>query len=210
MTIELKGPNFKHQNQDIERICIFFHGWGSNGDDLISLAPIMSKYLPEMLFVSPNAPEICDMNPDGRQWFNIMDREKGIDSPISSIEKYIRNIKLEYGVSNSKIFLFGFSQGAMIALHYGLRADEKFAGILAYSGSLISPNRISEIRNNTPVMIIHGELDDVVPFDEMEKASIALEKHNLNVEKHSIPNLGHGINDFGIQKAIDFMKKFKN
>ncbi len=208
MTIELKGPNFKHQNENIERICIFFHGWGSNGDDLISLAPIMSKYLPEMLFVSPNAPEVCDMNPNGRQWFDIVDREKGIDNPIPSIDSFVRKIKLEYAVNNSQIFLFGFSQGAMIAIHYGLRAKENFAGILAYSGSLVSPHRLSEIKNKTPIMIIHGESDDVVPFSEMKKASLALEKYNLNVEKYSVPNLGHGIDDFGIKKALDFMKRF--
>ena len=83
MTIELKGPIFKPQNGNIEKICVFFHGWGSNGDDLIGLAPIISKHLPEMLFASPNAPELCDLNPLGRQWFDIVDREKGIDAPVS-------------------------------------------------------------------------------------------------------------------------------
>ena len=77
------------------------------------------------------------MNPVGRQWFSIMDREAGIDGPIGSIEDYIKKIKIAYNIKNEKIFLFGFSQGAMIALHYGLRETEKYAGILAFSGSLI-------------------------------------------------------------------------
>ena len=207
MTIELKGPIFKPENGNIEKICIFFHGWGSNGDDLIGLAPIISKHFPEMLFVSPNAPELCDLNPLGRQWFDIVDREKGIDAPFISIKNYINKLKIDYSLTNTKIFLFGFSQGAMIALHYGLRDEESFGGILAFSGSLISPDRLSEIKNKTPVMLVHGEIDEVVPFSEMIKASKALEQNGINIEKYSVPNLGHGIDDFGINRALEFMKK---
>ena len=105
MTIELKGPIFKPQNGNIEKICVFFHGWGSNGDDLIGLAPIISKHFPEMLFVSPNAPELCDLNPLGRQWFDIVDREKGIDAPFISIKNYINKLKIDYSLTNTKIFL---------------------------------------------------------------------------------------------------------
>ena len=206
MTIELKGPIFKPQNGNIERICVFFHGWGSNGDDLIGLAPFISKYFPEMLFVSPNAPELCDMNPSGRQWFDIADRERGIDKPLINIENYIKKLKIDHSLTNSEIFLFGFSQGAMVALHYGLRNEESFGGILAYSGSLIAPDRLSEIKNKTPVMLVHGEIDEVVPFAEMVKASKALEQNDIDIEKHSVPNLGHGIDDFGIKKALEFMK----
>ena len=93
MTIELIGPTFKPQDKIIESLCVFFHGWGSNGDDLISLAPIMSNELSSMLFVSPNAPEPCPANPSGRQWFDIMEREEGIDKPIVSIKSYISNLK---------------------------------------------------------------------------------------------------------------------
>ena len=106
-------------------------------------------------------------------------------------------------LTNTKIFLFGFSQGAMIALHYGLRDEESFGGILAFSGSLISPERLSEIKNKTPVMLVHGEIDEVVPFSEMIKASKALEQNGINIEKYSVPNLGHGIDDFGINRALE-------
>ena len=161
MTIELIGPTFKPQDKIIESLCVFLHGWGSNGDDLISLAPIMSNELSNMLFVSPNAPEPCPANPSGRQWFDIMEREEGIDKPIGSIRNYISNLKKTYSIKNNKIFLFGFSQGAMIALHYGLREIENFGGILAFSGSLISPQRSSEVKNKTDVLLVHGELDEV-------------------------------------------------
>ena len=210
MTKELIGPTFKPQNSNIESICVFFHGWGSNGDDLISLAPIMSKKLPNMLFVSPNAPETCSINPAGRQWFDIMERENGIDKPLEQIRNYISNLKTSYLVGNKKIFLFGFSQGAMIALHYGLRETKGFGGILAFSGSLISPHRSSEIKNYTDVLLVHGELDEVVPFKEMQNASSELSKINIKVQQHPVANLGHGIDDFGIFKAIEFIKKKNN
>jgi len=95
----------------------------------------------------------------------------------------------------------------MIALHYGLRETENFGGILAFSGSLISPQRSSEVKNKTDVLLVHGELDEVVPFQEMQKASLELSNININVEQHSITNLGHGIDNFGISKAIEFIKK---
>ena len=198
MTIELIGPTFKPQDKIIESMCVFFHGWGSNGDDLISLAPIMANVLSSTLFVSPNAPEPCTANPSGRQWFDIMEREEGIDKPIGSIRNYISNLKKAYSIKNNKIFLFGFSQGAMIALHYGLRETENFGGILAFSGSLISPQRSSEVKNKTDVLLVHGELDEVVPFQEMQKASLELSNININVEKNSIKNFGHVIDNYGI------------
>lgn len=207
MTIELIGPTFKPQDKIIESMCVFFHGWGSNGDDLISLAPIMANVLSSTLFVSPNAPEPCTANPSGRQWFDIMEREEGIDKPIGSIRNYISNLKKAYSIKNDKIFLFGFSQGAMIALHYGLRETENFGGILAFSGSLISPQRSSEVKNKTDVLLVHGELDEVVPFQEMQKASLELSNINISVEQYSITNLGHGIDNFGISKATEFIKK---
>ena len=210
MNIELNGPNYKPQSDIIENICIFFHGWGSNGDDLIELSPILSKYFPKMLFLEPHAPEACDMNPVGRQWFNIMDREAGIDGPIGSIENYIKKIKIAYNIKNEKIFLFGFSQGAMVALHYGLREIEKYAGILAFSGSLISPSRLGEINNKTPILLVHGKMDEVVPFDEMQKASKKLKEFDLNVETFTIQTLGHGIDNSGSEMAIKFMKKNYN
>ena len=129
----------------------------------------MANVLSSTLFVSPNAPEPCTANPSGRQWFDIMEREEGIDKPIGSIRNYISNLKKAYSIKNNKIFLFGFSQGAMIALHYGLRETENFGGILAFSGSLISPQRSSEVKNKTDVLLVHGELDEVVPFQEMQK-----------------------------------------
>ena len=165
------------------------------------------QVLSSTLFVSPNAPEPCTANPSGRQWFDIMEREEGIDKPIGSIRNYISNLKKAYSIKNNKIFLFGFSQGAMIALHYGLRETENFGGILAFSGSLISPQRSSEVKNKTDVLLVHGELDEVVPFQEMQKASLELSNININVEQHSITNLGHGIDNFGISKAIEFIKK---
>ena len=210
MNIELNGPKYKPQSDIIENICIFFHGWGSNGDDLIELSPILSKYFPRMLFLAPNAPEACEMNPVGRQWFNIMDREAGIDGPIGSIEDYIKKIKIAYNIKNEKIFLFGFSQGAMMALHYGLREVEKYAGILAFSGSLVSPSRLGEIKNKTPILLVHGKMDEVVPFDEMQKASEKLKEFDLNVETFTIQTLGHGIDNSGIEMAIKFMKKNYN
>ena len=97
-----------------------------------------------------------------------------------------------------------------MALHYGLREIEKYAGILAFSGSLVSPSRLGEIKNKTPILLVHGKMDEVVPFDEMQKASEKLKEFDLNVETFPIPTVGHGIDNSGIEMAIKFMKKNYN
>ena len=97
-----------------------------------------------------------------------------------------------------------------MALHYGLREIEKYAGILAFSGSLVSPSRLGEIKNKTPILLVHGKMDEVVPFDEMQKASEKLKEFDLDVETFSMPTVGHGIDNSGVEMAIKFMKKNYN
>ena len=208
MNKELLGPKYKPKNGKTETICIFLHGWGSDGNDLIGLADVLANSFENMLFLSPHAPDICDMNPSGRQWFDIYNREQNddeIDKPNVFVEKYIEKNSLENNVPKNKIFLFGFSQGAMVALHVGLRLKVSLGGILSFSGSLLVPERIKEIKNKTPVLMVHGKKDDVVPYSELDKGEEHLKNEGIKVDKLSVPELGHGIDQTGISKAIEFM-----
>ena len=125
-----------------------------------------------------------------------------IGKEIKKLEKLIKLKDLE-----NRVFLMGFSQGGMMSLHVGLRRENYIGGIISFSGALIFPDHLKEIKNGSPVLMVHGEDDEVVPFKEMNKGCNHLKDHNIEVETLGIPKLGHGINDLGIKQAIKFMKE---
>ena len=209
MEISLNGPEHSSIKKETNSICIFLHGWGSDGQDLITLADQFSNEFPYMSFYSPNAPEVCSMNPYGRQWFEIsnsLQNIKDIGESVSALNKFIDKIIKINNILESRVFLFGFSQGAMMSMHVGLRREKSIGGIIAFSGALIFPEDLDKIKNRTPILMIHGEDDDVVPFKEMDKGYNHLKIQNIEVETLGIPNLGHGINELGINAAKKFIK----
>ena len=142
MEISLNGPEHSSIKKETNSICIFLHGWGSDGQDLITLAGQFSSEFPYMSFYSPNAPEVCSMNPYGRQWFEIsnsLQNIKDIGESVSALNKFIDKIIKINNILVSRIFLFGFSQGAMMSMHVGLRREKSIGGIVAFSGALIFP-----------------------------------------------------------------------
>jgi phospholipase/carboxylesterase len=95
--------------------------------------------------------------------------------------------------------IMGFSQGAMISLFTGLRMANAPRAILAFSGALIAPQTLAaEQENHAPVLLVHGEADDVVPVVRSHEAEAALREAGVAVDAHYIPRLGHGIDDAGI------------
>ena len=209
MEITLNGPEYR-SSKETKSICIFLHGWGSDGQDLITLADQFSIEFPYMSFYSPNAPDVCSMNPYGRQWFEISSGSQKIEDigdNVSALNKFIdEKIKIN-NILENRVFLMGFSQGGMMSLHVGLRRENYIGGIISFSGALIFPDHLKEIKNGSPVLMVHGEDDEVVPFKEMNKGCNHLKDHNIEVETLGIPKLGHGINDLGIKQAIKFMKE---
>ena len=208
--MKLEGPNYITNKGEISSLCIFLHGWGSDGNDLIQLAPELAKKFDKMLFLSPNAPDVCSANPMGRQWFEINSLPINVDHPSDLLEKYIDENLLKYNLSSKQLFLFGFSQGAMMALHVGLRYKNELAGIMAYSGMLLFPEQLNEIKNSSPILLVHGKDDEVVPHHHLENSSRKLLDYGINLENLSINNLGHGINLEGINKAKEFISKNLN
>jgi phospholipase/carboxylesterase len=196
-----------------KKLIIFLHGFGSNGDDLISLAPFMQKKLnDEFAFISPNGLAECEMGGYGYQWFSLNDRsEEVIFSELSKIETKINayiDAKLEqFGLTEKDVFLVGFSQGTMTALHIGLNRAHEFAGIVGFSGSLNIPENY-QFKNKTPVCLIHGMYDDVVPFSAMDMAAKKIKEQEIYCDTHAIGNLMHSINERGLEYAINFIQKF--
>jgi phospholipase/carboxylesterase len=198
---------------DAKQLVVMLHGVGSDGDDLIGLAPYFQKILPDALFVSPHAPFAFDMAPQGFQWFSLQDmtpeaRLAGTQTATPILNSFIDAQLAKAGLGDKNLALVGFSQGAMMALHVGLRRASPIAGILGFSGMLVGPELLADsIQSRPPVFLAHGDADDVVPFSSLTEAVSALEAVNVSVTHHASSGLAHGLDDDGISGGMEFMAK---
>lgn len=194
-------------------LVIFAHGYGSNGADLIALAPHLADALPDVQFLSPNAPEPCPGAPGGYQWFPLTsisreERDQGTRAAAATLDQYIDTQLARFSLPPERCALVGFSQGTMMALHVGLRRRKPLAGIVGFSGSLAAPGRlIAEMGPPTPVLLVHGSHDDVVPVWLMFEAYGALEAANIPVERHVSDGVAHSIAPDGLRAAAAFLRK---
>lgn len=194
-----------------QSLVIFLHGYGSNGDDLISLADYWRIALPDTAFVSPNAPEICPGAPDGYQWWGLSNltpggRAAGVRKPAAGLNAFIDAQLAHYGLVETRLALVGFSQGTMMALHVGPRRAHALAGIVGYSGMLADPDELmTEVATRPPVLLIHGDADEVLPVASLAKARQGLEAAGLDVVTHVSPRLGHSIDEKGLQLGATFL-----
>jgi phospholipase/carboxylesterase len=190
-------------------LVVICHGVGANGQDLISMAPMLAATLPHAIFVAPDGPEPYDMIPpgtphEGRQWFSLKDwrplaLEAGVRAARAALDGYIDQTLAELGIPPTEYALAGFSQGAMMALFTGLRRQSPPRAILAYSGMLLAPTELrDEMTNRAPVLLVHGEEDEVVPAEASSVAADLLRDLNVPVELMMRRDLGHSIDAEGL------------
>lgn len=196
------------------KIVFLLHGLGSNGQDLLGLAPEFAKELPgDVMFVSPDAPDICDMAPPGYagsyQWFSLQNRDpqvirQNVTEAAPELSKYIALMLKHYGLSYADVVLVGFSQGTMMSLSTGPSLPESIAGILGYSGALaIEP---IETSHKMPIQLVHGSSDDVVPSSASESALEVFLSLGYDIKLELRPGLAHGIDPKGQEIGKDFLK----
>ncbi len=208
----------KPENGEPEQIVIMLHGVGSNGRDLISLAPMLARYVPSAVFISPDAPFPCDMvpagYPDSYQWFSLQNRDakamlEGVKTAFPLVEEFIQSQLERYNLTSDKLALLGFSQGTMTALHVAPLLKDKIAGVLGYSGALLweeGANNKQDMQK-MPVHLIHGEADDVVPVQAYHMAKDALISNGYEFSGHTSAGLTHSIDQLGIDSGGEFLKK---
>lgn len=195
-----------------KQLVILLHGWGADGPNLIDLADVFARVLPEAHFISPNAPFPCEANPFGFQWFSLMDRQpqhmlSGIRKATDILNVFIDEQLAELGLDNSKLALVGFSQGTMTALHCAMRRTPQIAGVAGFSGALVAAEILpQEITARPPVCLIHGNMDEVVPYASLAHAAQNLGAVGVDVTTHTRPFLGHSIDMEGIAIACEFLK----
>ena len=213
----LSGPVKNSLTGKTKKVVIFFHGYGADGNDLISLSDAFSNTLTDTVFYSPNAPEKCEMGGFGYQWFPIkqnndgsldLNAEKEIMNSVRLINDYIDEVEKVSGVKTQDFILVGFSQGTMMILETLLSREKKFGALIGFSGGFI--NRTKKIPKEnlcTPILLIHGDNDQVVPMEMTNIASKKLESLGFSVEKYFSKGLGHGISLDGLSEATKFLKK---
>jgi phospholipase/carboxylesterase len=210
----LKGPIDAPTGGRAPRsMVILLHGYGSNGADLISLAPYWRASLSDTVFLAPNAPQICPGAPGGYQWWALTDlgresRAAGVRRAAPLLNAFIDMHRAAFGLLNSQVALVGFSQGTMMALHVAPRRPEVLAGVVGYSGMLADADELqTEVKTRPPLLLVHGDADDVVPFAALGQAEIAFKGLGFDVETHTSRGLGHSIDDAGLRLGGEFLAR---
>ena len=197
-------------------VVVFLHGYGANGADLLGLADPLGEHLPDTLFVAPDAPEDCAGAPFGFQWFPIPwidgsseeESMRGMARAVEDLNAFLDALMVDEDVLPEQVVLFGFSQGTMMALHVAPRREDEIAGIVAFSGRLLSPETLADdAQVRPPVLLVHGDADDVVPPESLPQAAEALQQAGWkDVFAHIMKGTGHGIAPDGLSVALAFMR----
>lgn len=218
MMASLTGPRVPPQaGPPARQLIVLLHGVGADGHDLIDLAAQWAPALPHAAFASPNGPEPYDMIPPGmahfgRQWFSLQDRspsvlEAGIVRARPRLDAFLDAELARLGLAPNAYALMGFSQGAMMALYAGLRRAVPPRAILAFSGALLAPESLLRLTAPPPVLLVHGEADEVVPWQRSLDAERALRLLGVPVETLWEPRLGHAIDDAGLALGGLFLQR---
>ena len=197
-------------------VVVFLHGYGANGADLLGLADPLGEHLPDTLFVAPDAPETIPGAPFGFQWAPIpwIDgssqeaAETAFRASAADVDAFLDALMVDEDVLPEQVVLFGFSQGTMMSLHVAPRREDPVAGIVAFSGRLLQPELLAdEVVSRPPVLLIHGDADDVVPPQSLPEAAEALQGAGWKeVYAHVMKGTGHGIAPDGLSVALAFMR----
>jgi phospholipase/carboxylesterase len=195
----------------VRSLVILLHGYGSNGEDLISLAPYWRGPLPATAFVAPNAPQACPGAPGGYQWWGLTSidanaRVAGVASAAPILDAFIDAELARYGLTEAELALVGFSQGTMMALHVGPRRRRALAGIVGYSGMLADEAALADpATTRPPILLIHGDADPMIPIAAFHQTKAALERNGFAVESHVSRGLGHSIDLPGLELGGRFL-----
>lgn len=210
----LTGPRAEAASGNKDSLVIFLHGYGADGADLFGLAQAMAPHLPNTAFRSPNAPEPCAVNPGGYQWFPIswLDgspesaMKDGARRAVQTLQSYFDEVLEEEALSADRVAVVGFSQGTMMSLTVCLRRPEPFAGLVGFSGRLVADEEDGPITSKLPVLLVHGDQDEMVPVDSIHEARSALAEAGVDVRWHVSRGVGHGIAPDGLSLAVAFLR----
>ena len=216
MTRVLQAGRVEPVSGEMRSAVVFLHGYGANGQDLLGLAEPLGEHLPDTAFFAPDAPESCAAAPFGLQWFPIPwidgsseeEAKAGLARAAADLDAFLDGLMVDEDLMPEQVLVFGFSQGTMMALNVLPRREDAVAGLCAFSGRLLEPELLAdEVVVRPPVLLVHGDQDDVVPVQSMPEAAEALEAAGWqDVYAHIQKGTGHGIANDGLSVALAFMR----
>jgi len=192
---------------------VLCHGYGGDGKDISSLAINWQRFLPDAIFLCPNAPEVCSVNPQGYQWFDLNTEKEEIILEKSIVAEKKLNTFLDQALNNFQLephnlALVGFSQGSMIAIQVGIKKKEKINCLIGYSGKIINKNHLSNNINSKPkIFLMHGANDIIVPPTHLLEAKEYLKNHGINTKTKMFKDCEHKISVEGSSLGLGFLKK---
>lgn len=215
---KLDGPRIEPHSGKARQLVVFLHGYGADGNDLIEIGRAWQGLLPDAAFVSPHAPRPCGQAPMGREWFPLTFRDPherwtGVNAAAPVLNAFLDAELARRQLPPSALALVGFSQGTMMALHVGLRRAAAPAAIVGYSGMLVAPEDVdpdifvAEIKARPPVLLIHGDQDDLIPVQAVFHAAQGLAALDIPAEWHISHGIGHGIDQEGLRQGGEFLAR---
>jgi phospholipase/carboxylesterase len=208
---KIDGPRLAPASGKADALVVFLHGYGADGNDLLDIGRHWQRALPGCAFVSPHAPEPCGNMPMGRQWFPLTMRDpteywRGTSGAAPGLDAFLDGELARLGLGAERLVLVGFSQGTMMALHVGLRRQRGPAAIVGYSGMLAGPEHLGSAPARPPILLVHGDMDDVIPAQMMMVSADALAKAGHAVQWHLSRGLPHSIDPEGLDLGQRFIQ----
>jgi phospholipase/carboxylesterase len=216
MAPAITGPRLAPKSGQAKQLVVFLHGYGADGNDLIEIGRQWQAWLPDAAFVAPHAPEPCGQSPMGRQWFPLTFRDpherwRGVNQAGPGLDAFLDAELASHGLPPSKLALVGFSQGTMMALHVALRRGTAPAAVVGFSGMVVleegkGPEAFApHIRSRPPILLVHGDRDDVIPIDALFLSTDVLAAAEVPCQWHLSMGVGHGIDGEALRQGGLFL-----
>ena len=213
MTFSLNTSIIKpEKNISITSAIILLHGYGGSGKDISMITLNWKRFLPNTVFLCPDGHEKCSINPNGYQWFNLSNDDPNYileESKKSEkkINEFIKEVKKNYNLKNLQICLSGFSQGCMMSINLGLTTNENYNCVVGFSGKIIDKKDLLKRKtSSTKMLLMHGDMDTVVPPDNLFEAKDFMIRNNIQVETKMIKNCDHHIPIEASSLALNYIK----
>ena len=214
MTFCLDTTIIKPENSNnIKNAIILLHGYGGDGKDISMLSLNWKRHLPNTVFICPNGHETCSINPAGYQWFDLTKDDPSyiLEQSLKAekiLNEFINEVKEKFNLDNSKICLSGFSQGCMMSINLGITSDKEYNCIIGFSGKIINIKDLeTRKKSSTNTLLIHGDIDQVVPANYMLEAKDFFIRNDINIETHLIKNCDHHIPMESSSIALNYIQK---
>ena len=203
-------PSSKSSPKNVVILC---HGYGGDGKDISILANYWKTFLPDTLFICPDAPEICKVNPDGFQWFDLMDKtgEETLSKSLiaeNKLDNFINEVISENKLNFKDVALVGFSQGCMISMQTALKKKDQIKCLIGYSGKILNIKHLNQNINSKPeIFLMHGDKDQIVPINFLLEAKEFFNKNDYKIQTKIFKNCEHRIPTEGSSIGLEFLKK---